>query len=159
MESQPENSGSFGSFLQRWAVTALGVMAADALCQGIVIRDLTGAIVAPLVLGVLNAFLRPLLLLLSLPLLILTLGIFLWVINALLLLFTSSLAGEHFVVNGFWWAMAGAAVISVVSILSNLFLGGGPAITLRGSRHARPRQASQRRRVDKDDDNGPIIDV
>ena len=108
MEPHPNNPKPVQSFLKRWTVTTLAVMAADIICPGIEIKDLTGVIMAPLVLGLLNAFIRPLLLLLSLPLLILTLGIFLWVINALLLLFTSNLAGEHFQVDGFWWAMAGA---------------------------------------------------
>ena len=96
MEPHPNNPKPVQSFLKRWAVTTLAVVAADILCAGIEIKDLTGVIIAPLVLGLLNAFMRPLLLLLSLPLLILTLGIFLWVINALLLLFTSHLAGDHF---------------------------------------------------------------
>ena len=125
MEPHPNNPKPVQSFLKRWTVTPLAVMAADIICPGIEIKDLTGVIMAPLVLGLLNAFIRPLLLLLSLPLLILTLGIFLWVINALLLLFTSNLAGEHFQVDGFWWAMAGAAIISLVSIMANAFLGGG----------------------------------
>ena len=92
MEPHPNNPKPVQSFLKRWTVTTLAVMAADIICPGIEIKDLTGVIMAPLVLGLLNAFIRPLLLLLSLPLLILTLGIFLWVINALLLLFTSHLS-------------------------------------------------------------------
>ena len=94
-------------------------------------------------------------LLLSLPLLILTLGIFLWVINALLLLFTSNLAGEHFQVDGFWWAMAGSAIISLVSIMANAFLGGGRSTFV----FKQPQHQSQRSRVDHDDDDGPVIDV
>jgi putative membrane protein len=152
MEPRPDNPRPVQSFLQRWAVTALGVMAADFICPGIKILDLTGALIAPLVLGLLNAFLRPLMLLLSLPLLILTLGFFLWVINALLLMLTSSFAGEHFHVDGFWWAMAGAAIISIVSILSNLFLGGGATFTF----NKPPRRPKVK---DDDDDNGPVIDV
>jgi putative membrane protein len=152
MEPNPANPQPLQSFLKRWAVTALGVMAADLICPGIHIPGLTGALIAPLVLGLLNAFLRPLLLLLSLPLLILTLGVFLWVINALLLMLTSSFAGEHFQVDSFWWAMAGAAIISIVSILSNLYLGGGAAFTF----NKPPRRPKMK---DDDDDNGPVIDV
>ena len=155
MEPHPNNPKPVQSFLKRWTVTTLAVMAADIICPGIEIKDLTGVIMAPLVLGLLNAFVRPLLLLLSLPLLILTLGVFLWVINALLLLFTSYLAGEHFHVDGFWWAMAGAAIISLVSIIANAFLGDGRStFVFRQQQHQ-----SQRSRVDHDDDDGPVIDV
>ena len=155
MEPYPNNPKPVQSFLKRWTVTTLAVMAADIICPGIEIKDLTGVIMAPLVLGLLNAFIRPLLLLLSLPLLILTLGIFLWVINALLLLFTSNLAGEHFQVDGFWWAMAGAAIISLVSIMANAFLGGGRSTFVL----KQPQHQSQRSRADHDDDDGPVIDV
>jgi len=156
MEPHPNNPKPVQSFLKRWAVTTLAVVAADILCAGIEIKDLIGVIIAPLVLGLLNAFMRPLLLLLSLPLLILTLGIFLWVINALLLLFTSHLAGDqHFQVDGFWWAMAGAAIISLVSIMPNAFLGGGRSTFV----FKRPQHQSPRSRVDHDDDDGPVIDV
>ena len=155
MEPYPNNPKPVQSFLKRWTVTTLAVMAADIICPGIEIKDLTGVIMAPLVLGLLNAFIRPLLLLLSLPLLILTLGIFLWVINALLLLFTSNLAGEHFLVDGFWWAMAGAAIISLVSIMANAFLGGGRSTFVFKQQQHQP----QRSRMDHDDDDGPVIDV
>ena len=155
MKPRPNNPKPVQSFLKRWTITTLAVVAADILCAGIEIKDLTGIVIAPLMLGLLNAFIRPLLLLLSLPLLILTLGIFLWVINALLLLFTSNLAGEHFQVDGFWWAMAGAAIISLVSIIANAFLGGGrSAFVLK-----QPKPQSRRSRVDHDDNDGPVIDV
>ncbi len=156
MEPHPNNPKPVQSFLKRWTVTTLAVVAADFLCgDGIEINSLHGVIIAPLVLGLLNAFVRPQLLLLSLPLLILTLGVFLWVINALLLLFTSHLAGkQHFQVDGFWWAMAGAAIISLVSIMANAFLGGG-----RSTFVFKQQQQSQRSRVDHDDDDGPVIDV
>ena len=156
MEPHPNNPKPVQSFLKRWTVTTLAVVAADVLCAGIEIKDLIGGVIAPLVLGLLNAFIRPLLLLLSLPLLILTLGVFLWVINALLLLFTSNLFdGEHFHVDGFWWAMAGAAIISLVSIIANAFLGGGRSTFV----FKQPQHQSQRSRVDHDDDDGPVIDV
>lgn len=155
MEPHPDNPKPVQSFLKRWAVTTLAVVVADIICPGIEIKDLTGVIIAPLVLGLLNAFMRPLLLLLSLPLLILTLGVFLWVINALLLLFTSNLAGEHFQVDGFWWAMAGAAIISLISMMANAFLGGrSSTFAFKQRQHSAPRS-----RVDHDDDDGPVIDV
>ena len=79
-----------------------------------------------LVFGVLNASVRPLLKLLSLPILILTLGLFIFVINALMLLLTgwvSGLLGLGFHVDGFWAAFFGGLIVSIVSLLLSLFTG------------------------------------
>jgi putative membrane protein len=79
-----------------------------------------------LVFGVLNASVRPLLKLLSLPFLILTLGLFIFVINALMLMLTgwvSRLLGIGFYVDGFWAALLGGLVVSVVSLLLSMFIG------------------------------------
>jgi putative membrane protein len=79
-----------------------------------------------LVFGVLNASVRPLLKLLTLPLLILTLGLFIFVINALMLWLTgwvSGLLNLGFVINGFWPAFLGGLVISIVSLLMSFFTG------------------------------------
>jgi putative membrane protein len=78
-----------------------------------------------LVFGLLNALLRPLLALLSCPLLILTLGLFTLVINAFILWLTSALSGSlgiGFHVDGFWAAFLGALVVSIVSILLSIFV-------------------------------------
>ena len=78
-----------------------------------------------LVFGLLNALLRPLLTILSCPLLILTLGLFTFVINGLILWLTSALSGSlgiGFHVSGFWAAFLGALVVSIVSVLLSLFL-------------------------------------
>ncbi len=79
-----------------------------------------------LVFGVLNACVRPLLKLLSIPLLIVTLGLFIFVINALMLLLTgwvSGLLDLGFYVDGFWSAFLGGLVVSIVSLLLSLFTG------------------------------------
>jgi putative membrane protein len=78
-----------------------------------------------LVFGILNALLRPVLALLSCPLLILTLGLFTFVINAIILMLTSALSsslGIGFHVDGFWSAFLGALVVSLVSILLSVFV-------------------------------------
>ncbi|MDF1580230.1 MAG: phage holin family protein [Desulfuromonadales bacterium] len=107
--------------LIRWIIQTLAIMAAAWLLGGIEIRGPVAAIFAAAVLGVLNALLRPLLLLFTLPLNILTLGLFTFVINAVLLLMTSGVS-RGFVVHGFWSAVAGSLVISLVSWLLNAMI-------------------------------------
>jgi putative membrane protein len=79
-----------------------------------------------LILGIVNSFVSPILKFLSIPFIIITLGLFLLVINALMLLFTEWLAGlfdVDFYVNGFWTAVGGAIVITVVTWIVGLFFG------------------------------------
>ena len=138
-------------FVQRWIISTLAVLVATYVVPGIKFDRWQDLLVATLVLGLLNSFLRPLLLLLSLPLVIVTLGLFTIVINALLLLLVSALLGEqHFKVDGFWAAFWGALIISVVSILLNSITGSGNA---RVSVHRGPPK-----KID-DDQDGPVIDV
>ena len=117
-------------FIQSWAVNTLAVLVAVYMVPGIRFKDesLWTPFVTSLVLGILNAFIRPILMLFALPLLIFTLGLFRLVINALLLYFVSFLLGRYFVVDNFWAAFLGALVISIVSVLLNFVIGG------RGSR-------------------------
>ena len=78
-----------------------------------------------LVFGLLNAFVRPILKLLTCPLILLTLGLFTFVINALVLWLTSAVSkslGLHFYVTGFWPAFLGALVVSIVSVLLSVFV-------------------------------------
>ena len=82
------------AFVQRWIISTLAVLVATYIVPGIEFDRLRDLFVATLVLGLLNSFLRPLLLLLSLPLVIVTLGLFTVVINALLLLLVSTLIGH-----------------------------------------------------------------
>ena len=123
-------SPAFLQFLQRWVVTTLAVLVASWVVTGIHYDTTSTLLLASLLLGFLNAFVRPLLLILSLPLLVLTLGLFVVVINALLLLFVGELV-KGFVVDGFWTAFWGSAVISFVSIVVNLLLGRGPQVQVR----------------------------
>lgn len=110
-------------FLLRWAITTTAVMVAATIIDGIR-YDSVGALVgAALLLGILNAFLRPILLLLMAPLIVLTLGLFIFVINGLLLLLVNDLV-HGFHVDHFGSAFWGAILISIVSwILSAFFRG------------------------------------
>ena len=115
-------------FIFRWLVLTIAVWVATRLVQGVDFVHPEDLLIAALVLGVLNAFVKPLLRLISLPFIILTFGFFLLVINALLLWMTSKLV-HGFHVAGFWPAVWASLVISLVSF----FLG------YSDSRRPRPR--------------------
>jgi putative membrane protein len=104
-------------FLQTWLINTLAVLMAVYLVKGIHYEKPLDLVVASLLLGVLNAVFRPILLLLALPLLIFTLGLFILVINALLLYFVGNLLRPHFIVDTFWDAFWGALIISLVSVV------------------------------------------
>ena len=110
-------------FVFRWAVTTIAVMVASSVIHGIRYDTVASLIGASLLLGILNAFIRPFLLILSAPLILVTLGFFILILNGLLLLVVPGVVvGFH--VDGFWSAFWGAIVISIVSwILSAFFRG------------------------------------
>jgi putative membrane protein len=137
-------------FLQSWAINTLAVLVAAVILQGhIAYKTPTDLIVASLLLGILNAFVRPILMLLALPLLIFTLGLFTLVINALLLSLVSFFLKPDFQVDGFRYAFLGALIISIVSIALNVMTG-GTRVTIQ--RRPPPPKKS-------DDDDKPVIDV
>lgn len=108
--------------LLRWLLNALALYLTSLLGVGIYFENPTlGAVlVAALVLGLVNAVVRPVMILLTLPLTILTLGLFLLVVNALALAIVAALTPLE--VTGFWGAVLGALVLSIISaILSQLF--------------------------------------
>jgi len=107
--------------LIRWLVLTIGVMLTAYLIEGITVSGFFAAFFAAALLGVLNAFFRPILLILTLPLTILTLGLFTFVINAILLMMVSGVI-PGFEVHGFWSAVLGALLISLVSWLLNSFI-------------------------------------
>ncbi|MHB1400515.1 MAG: phage holin family protein [Trichloromonadaceae bacterium] len=98
----------------RWAVLTAAIVAAAYLIEGIQVSNFFAALFAAALLGVLNALLRPILILLTLPINILSLGLFTFVINALLLMMVSGVIGGFFV-TGFWPALIGSLIISLVS--------------------------------------------
>jgi putative membrane protein len=140
-------------FFKNWAINTLAVLVAVYLVPGIHFKDnsLWVPFVTSLVLGILNAFIRPILTLWALPLLILTLGLFRLLINAALLYFVSLLLGQYFEIDGFWAAFLGALVISIVSLVLNLLTGGS---------RARFRFEHRRRPPNSDHGgDGPVIDI
>src|ERR1019366_7407084 len=101
----------------------------------------TDLIIASLLLGILNAFVRPILMLLALPLLIFTLGLFTLIINALLLSLVSFFLKPDFQVDGFRYAFLGALIISIVSIALNVMTGGA-RVTVQHRRSPPPKKPS-----------------
>jgi putative membrane protein len=109
------------NILIQWLINALAVYATAHLLDGIHIKSFGAAVLVALVLGLVNAIVRPVLVFLSIPFIIVTLGLFLLVINALLLQLSASIVGG-FSIDSFWWAVAGSLVISLISwLLSALF--------------------------------------
>lgn len=100
--------------LARWLILTLSILAASYLVEGIVVRDFFSALLAAAVLGILNAFFRPVLLILTLPINILSMGLFTFVINAFLLKLASGVI-SGFEVQGFWSAVFGSLIISLVN--------------------------------------------
>jgi putative membrane protein len=114
-------------FLARTVITAFALWAATQVGPGIHVREgLFGLLLAAVVFGLVNAFVRPVMALLSLPLTVLTLGLFLLVINAAMLGLTALLL-PGFRIDGFWPALFGAIVVSVVSWAATRLFAGGAA--------------------------------
>ena len=137
-------------FLQTWLITTLAVLVATELLPGLHFRhgDLWAPFATSLVLGILNAFIRPILWFLALPLLIVTLGLFTLVINALLLYVVGHTS--FFTVDSFGYAFLGALIISIVSVALNILTGtGNTRVTIRRGQNSR----------DSDQKDGNVIDV
>jgi len=109
------------AFLIRWLVTTIAVFAAEKIIPGIHCNSAGALLGASLLLGIVNAFVRPILLLLSIPFIIVTMCFFILVVNALMLMLVAQIV-PSFSVDGFWNAFFGSMVISLVSwILSSFF--------------------------------------
>jgi putative membrane protein len=106
----------------RWVLNAGGLLFISYLFEGIHLAGLGWAFIAALFLGVMNALIRPVVLVLTLPINILTLGLFTLVVNGLMLWLTGSLL-KGFVVEGFWAAVGGALVLSLISLVVNSLIG------------------------------------
>lgn len=103
------------NFLIQWIVSAIIIVIAAYLVPGVHVT-LTGAIVLAVVLGIINAFIKPIVTLLTLPLNIVTLGLFSLVVNALFVLLAAQVVPD-FAVNGFWAAFFFAIVVAIISAL------------------------------------------
>lgn len=141
-------------FLQRWVISTVAALIATYLVRGISYQSWIDLVVATFILGLLNVFVRPILMLFSLPLLIFTLGLFTLIINALLLYFVGFLLAPKFTVNSFGAAFWGALVITIVSLILNSLTGTGGARFKVETRRGPPPP-----RRDRDDGGGPVIDV
>lgn len=102
-------------------ISTVAVFVTGYILPGIHVESFLTALVVAVVLGIINAFIRPILLILTLPINILTLGLFTFVIMALMVLLTSLIVpGFH--VDGFWWAMAFAVVFAIINSFLNIAL-------------------------------------
>lgn len=97
-----------------WILNAVALLIVAYILPGIAVSSFGSALIAALVLGLLNTLVKPVLVLLTLPITIVTLGLFLLILNGLLFWFAGSVL-TGFTVNGFWWAMLGALIYSIVS--------------------------------------------
>jgi putative membrane protein len=97
-----------------WLIGTLLVLVASYLLPGVHVTGFVPALIAALLLGIVNAFIKPILLFLTLPINILTLGLFTLVINALLVLLVAALV-PGFRVDGFWWAIAFSILLVIVN--------------------------------------------
>ena len=109
-----------GIFL-RWLILTFAIIATSYLIDGIQVSGFASAFFAAAILGILNAFFRPILLILTLPVNILSLGLFTFVINAIVLMMVSGVI-SGFEVYGFWSAVFGSLLISLVSWLLTSFI-------------------------------------
>jgi putative membrane protein len=110
--------------LIRWVVTALALWLTATIVPGLVtIKSAGAAIIAALVLGLVNAIVRPILILLTLPFTIVTLGLFIFILNAAMFGLAALLAGSGFQVHGFWGALVGSLLVSIISLVLNMIIG------------------------------------
>lgn len=122
-------------FIIRWVINAIALGVTALIVPGIHVtraglelgQDAAGLVnlfIVALIFGLVNAIIKPLVALATCPFYLLTLGLFTFVVNALMLMLTSWLAGPRFEVDSFWWALLGSIVISLVStVLSALMRG------------------------------------
>jgi putative membrane protein len=109
-------------FLVRMLITAISLWLAALFVPGMSLAGIGTVLGAALLLGIVNAFVRPIVILLTLPLTILTLGLFLLVVNAMMLGLVS-VVFEGFTLGGFWSAIFGAIFVSFFSWLASAFIG------------------------------------
>jgi putative membrane protein len=103
--------------LLNWLLSAISLLIVSRLVPGFYLHGFTAALIAALVIGLVNATIGLFLKIITLPLTFLTLGLFWWVINALMLMFASKLLSPDFVVRGFWPAFWGAIVLSLINMV------------------------------------------
>lgn len=114
-------------FILHWAITALSLWLASRVFRGISFADTSSLVISALLLGFANAIVKPLVIVLTLPLTLVTFGLFLLVINALMILLVSAMV-RGFKVSGFWTAFFASIFIAVLSWVIGAFVlvGSGP---------------------------------
>ena len=105
--------------LVKWGLSAVALMFLAYLLPGIVVKSFGSALLAAAVIALLNSIVRPILIVLTLPVTVVTLGLFLLVINALMFWLAGSML-SGFEVSSFWWALAGAIVYSLLSLVVDM---------------------------------------
>jgi putative membrane protein len=108
--------------LLRTFITMLGLYLASVLIPGVSITGTGSLILAAFLLGLVNGFIRPIALVLTLPLTIVTLGLFIFVLNAAMFGLVAAML-ENFTVSGFWAALFGAIIVSITSTIATWFIG------------------------------------
>ena len=117
-------------FLVHWAITGLSLWVASHIFRGLTFDSTSSLVVSALLLGFANAIVKPILIMLTLPLTLLTFGLFLLVINALVLLLVAWVV-RGFRISGFWTAFFASILISLLSIaIGALFSGSDPSTTI-----------------------------
>lgn len=107
--------------LLKWLIMAVSIVIAAYFIPGVRVGSFLSAVWVALFLGVVNVLVRPVLIFITLPINVLTLGLFTFVINAALILLASSVI-KGFEVSGFWWAVLYSIVLSIVNYLINLII-------------------------------------
>jgi putative membrane protein len=124
--------------LLRWLTSTAAIVVTAYLIDGIRVSGFVSALFAAAILGILNAFLRPVALILTLPINILSLGLFTFIINALMLKMASAIM-PGFDVHGFWSAILGSLLISIISWLMNSFISDRGTVTYINIKNNHPR--------------------
>jgi putative membrane protein len=126
LNHRPSLAERIVEFIIEWIILAFAVWAAAEIIPGIHLEGVKSIIIVAGILGLLNAFLKPVLQLVTIPLTIITLGLFLIVINALLLALTDwitdGISGVNFEIDSFWDAILGAIIISLVTFVISRFV-------------------------------------
>ena len=121
-----EDSLKIMSLIIRWFINALALMLVAYLYSGVQVNGIIEALIAALVLGLVNALIRPILVVLTLPVTILTLGLFIFVINAFLFWFVAEVV-KGFAVSGFMGALIGSLMFSVITLVTSWLISGRQA--------------------------------
>ncbi len=116
-------SQNMPGILIRWLITTLAILLIPQIISGVEIKGVGAAVAAAAILGILNALVRPFLVLLTLPLTIISLGLFILVINAIIFQLAGAIV-PGLVISSFWSAFKGSLVVSLVSWIVNSYIGG-----------------------------------